>query len=336
MDKLKTQQEQDSDYDGAWKEAIREHFPAFIQVYFEGLYGLIDWSVEPEWCDKELSQVIGMPGERNKSVDLLVRITLLDGTRQRLLLHLEVQSSYEDGFAYRLSRLNSGLFWTLRQRVITAAVLADLRAGWIPDKDVFQVGEFKTFTSFPMCKLIDRIDTDWKSDNSLPVQLARAQIAALRTAGDPEGRYLAKWQLIRNLYDLGYSANEVRELFRLIDWMMHLRSDLEERLMNEVTELEEELDMPYVTYIERTAEERGRKLGHDVGRQEGWRDGRQEGWREGASSLILEILAMQHGELPAQVKRTITELESESLQQLDRDRTRMNSLADIQDWLANH
>ena len=150
------------------------------------------------------------------------------------------------------------------------------------------------------------------------------------------------------------------EQSRLIDWMMHLRSDLEERLMNKVTELEEELDMPYVTYIERTAEERGRKLGHDVGRQEGWRDGRQEGWRdgrqegwrdgrqeglrdgrdegwrEGASSLILEILAMQHGELPAQVKRAITELECEGLQQLDRDRTCMNSLADIQDWLANH
>ena len=57
--------------------------------------------------------------------------------------------------------------------------------------------------------------------------VARAQIEALRTAGDPEGRYRAKWLLVRGLYDLGYNAQQVREIFRLIDWMMHLRVDLE-------------------------------------------------------------------------------------------------------------
>ena len=35
--------------------------------------------------------------------------------------------------------------------------------------------------------------------------------------------YQAKWQLVRNLYEIGCNADQVRELFRLIDWMMHLR-----------------------------------------------------------------------------------------------------------------
>jgi hypothetical protein len=67
-------------------------------------------------------------------------------------------------------------------------------------------------------ELIDRLPTDWRDDHSLPVQLARAQIAALRTAGDLEGRYLAKWQLAHNSHEIGYNREQVREVFGLIDF----------------------------------------------------------------------------------------------------------------------
>jgi hypothetical protein len=53
-----------------------------------------------------------------------------------------------------------------------------------------------------VCKLIDKLDGEWREDHSLPIQIARAQIEALRTAGDAEGRYRAKWRLVRNLYGL--------------------------------------------------------------------------------------------------------------------------------------
>ena len=56
-----------------------------------------------------------------------------------------------------------------------------------------------------------------------------AQIAALRTAGDPEGRFRAKRRLVHSLYHAGYNGEQLRELFRLIDWMIHLRSDWEAR-----------------------------------------------------------------------------------------------------------
>lgn len=77
-----------------------------------------------------------------------------------------------------------------------------------------------------------RIDGDWRDDHSLPVLVARGQVEALRTAGDPEGRYRAKRLLVLGLYDLGYHEDEVRETFRLLDWMMHLRVDLERQLQS--------------------------------------------------------------------------------------------------------
>jgi hypothetical protein len=89
--------------------------------------------------------------------------------------------------------------------VPTLVVLADLRRGWLPQEDVFQVGGFESRLKFPICKLIDRLDGDWWDDHSLPVLVARAQIEALRTAGDAEGRYRAKRLLVLGLYDLGYN-----------------------------------------------------------------------------------------------------------------------------------
>jgi hypothetical protein len=244
---------QDSDYDGAWKEALRKFFQEIIQCYFPAVAETIDWQYPPESFDKELSQILGQPGRRNRTVDVLAKVRLRDGTEQWILLHLEVQSHYEEGFTERLSLYNSGFFWIFKQRVVTLAVLADLREGWRPDEDIFRLGDFETRTRFPVCKLIDRLRTDWQNDQSLPVQLARAQIAALRTAGDPEGRYQEKLQLVRNLYELGYNAEQVRELFGLIDWMMHLRADLEERFKHQLDELEESLQVSYVTSVERIA-----------------------------------------------------------------------------------
>jgi hypothetical protein len=57
---------QDSDSDGAWKAALRSYLRRFIEKYFPRLAKLIDWSVEPEWLDKEISQVIGQSGHRNE------------------------------------------------------------------------------------------------------------------------------------------------------------------------------------------------------------------------------------------------------------------------------
>ena len=164
----------DSDYDGAWKEALREHLAEFVAKYFPAEHAAIDWSHEPQWYDKELSQVLGQSGQRNRAVDLLVSVRLRTGQEQWILLHLEVQSFYEEGFAVRISLYNAGLYWVFKRRVLTLVVLADLRRDWRPEEDVFQVGTFESRLRFPICKLIDRLAVEWQDDHTLPVLLARS------------------------------------------------------------------------------------------------------------------------------------------------------------------
>src|SRR5437016_12651377 len=96
-------QGQDSDYDGAWKEALRLHFREFVFKYFPRIAALIDWSKPMKWFDKEISQVIGRAKSKSRAVDLLVQVRLLNGQSRRLLIHMEFQSSSEKNFAERLS-----------------------------------------------------------------------------------------------------------------------------------------------------------------------------------------------------------------------------------------
>ena len=172
--------------------------------------------------------------------------------------------------------------------------------------------DFESRIRFPVCKLIDRLRTDWQDDYSLPVQLAWAQIAALRTAGDPEGRYQAKWQLVRNLYNLGYNAQQVRELFGLIDWMMHLRADLEERFKQQLDELEESLEMPYVTSVERIAKS------------------------EGGATVLLKLLTKRWGALSEEIQQAIRRLPLEEQATLGEALLDFHTAQDLEIWLDDH
>jgi hypothetical protein len=227
-------------------------------------------------------------------------------------VHLEIQSSYEEAFASRISLYNAGIYWICQRRVLTLAVLADLRRGWAPDEDLFQVGPFEYRLKFPVCKLIDHLDTDWRDDCSLPVLVARAQIEALRTTGDPEGRYRAKRNLVLGLYELGYNEQQVREIFLLVDWMMHLRVDLEKQLTREIVEFEEARKMPYITSVERFAEARGR------------------------TSVVLSQLAEVCSPLPQDDEDRVYGLPGAALEELAKALLRFQSVDDLHDWLDRH
>lgn len=319
---------QNSDYDGAWKEAVRGHLREFVQKCFPVLAELIDWGREPTWLDKEIGQIVGQPGRRNSEVDLLFKAWLIDGREQWILCHLEIQTYYEADFPFRIDLYNSGLKWLFRRDVLTLVILADLKADWRPSEFHFELAGFGSDRRFPVCKVLDFLESTWTADTSLVVEVARAQIAALRTANDPVGRFNAKTQLVRNLYTAGYNADEVREIFRLIDWMMHLRLDLSRQFQADLVAFEKELQMPYVTSIERHAEERGLEKGREEGVELG---------RDQESGLLLRRqLSRKFGTLSENVEQDIMQLSIEQRRNLSEDLLQFQSISDLIDWLKGN
>ncbi len=76
---------------------------------------------------------------------------------------------------------------------------------------------------------------------------------------------------MRNLYSAGFNQDEIREIFRLINWMMHLRLDLDRRFKSDLVAYKKELKMPYITSVERLAKEDGREEGREDGLEKGLR-----------------------------------------------------------------
>lgn len=292
---------------------------------FAAIAATIDWAHPPEWSDKELQRILGRGKRRAGRVDVLAKVRLLDGGEQWILLHLEIQSNREADFEYRIARYHSGLFWHFDKRVVTLVVLADLDEQWRPSEHSFLVADFEYRLKFPTSKLIDKLNSEWRDDQSLPVQVARAQIAALRTASDPEGRFLAKRQLVRNLYGCGYNAEELRGIFRLIDWMLALPEELDIKFERELAVLEEGLNMPYVTSVERIAEARGEARGVALGEA--------RGRAQGAATVVLTLLDQTCGPVPGDVEVRVQRLSIEQLAALGKAVLYFKSPQDVQHWL---
>src|SRR5262249_17418916 len=78
-----------------------------------------------------------------------------------------------------------------------------------------------------------------------------AHLKALQTRRDPENRRAWKFRLVRGLYERGFRAEDVRQLFRFIDWLMELPQGLDDAFWNDVRTYEEEQTVPFVTTPER-------------------------------------------------------------------------------------
>ncbi len=102
-----------------------------------------------------------------------------------------------------------------------------------------------------------------------------------RTREHPHERYAAKVKLIKGLYKRGWTAEDVRQLFRVIDWMINLPKSLELDFCHEIKQHEEEKHMPFITTPERIGREEGLAEGLSKGRVEGRAEGRVEGRVEG-------------------------------------------------------
>ena len=125
----------------------------------------------------------------------------------------------------------------------------------------------------------------------------------------------------RSLYRAGYNADDVRELFRLIDWMMHLREDLEQRFRVELTEFEEQMKMPYVTSVERLAKAEGRI------------EGRTEGRTEGGAGVLVRQLRRVLGPLPEEIEGRIRSLSYPEIEALGEELLAFRTPEDLRTWL---
>ncbi|MFN5892426.1 MAG: transposase [Dolichospermum sp.] len=296
--------EQSTDYDSPWKEIIELYFPSFLEFFFPLAYAEIDWNRPYQFLDKELHQ---LEPDAEIGKRLVAKVWLLNGEEAWVLVHLEVQGQYDSKFTERMYTYNYRLFDRHKKRVISLAVLADEDPNWRPSSYNYQLGGCRVSLEFPIAKLLD-YEPSWSSLETSKNPFAIVVMAHLKskaTKRSPEDRLQWKLSLVRILLESGLSRQDIRQLFRFIDWIMVLPEELAISFKTEIKSYEEARKMRYVTSIERLAKQEGIEAP--------LQEGRQLGVIQSSQDSVIEVLETRFGQVPITIINAVNNINDSSV-----------------------
>jgi len=282
---------QNPDYDSPWKEIIEIYFEEFMAFFFPKAHRKIDWSAGYTFMDKELQKVARDAVTGRRFVDKLARITRLDGDEALVLAHIEVQGQSETVFPKRMYVYNYRLFDNYGYKVASLAILADNRKNWRPEQYGYKLFGCEVRLKFPIVKLLDYIDRfEELQNNPSPFAIVvMAHLKTMETKKNPQSRLRWKVNLVKMMYERGYSKKDILEIWRFIDWLMVLPKKLELKFEKEIYEYKGENKMRYVPTIER------------------------RGIKKGERNIIAHLIKTRFGDYPEWVMKKIDEADTEKL-----------------------
>ena len=287
-------------YDSPWKDALEVYFTECLAFFFPQAAEDIDWTKGYRFLDKELQQIAPDALTGRRTVDKLVEVWRESGDVTWVLIHLEVQSQYESDFAERMYVYNYRLFDRYHQQVASFAILGDEHPNWRPTHYGYSLWDCEISLTFPVVKLLDyreRIAALEQHRNPFAV-VVLAHLHTQATRGKPEERYALKWRLTRMLYERGYTKRDVLLLYRFIDWVMRLPTELTEQFKTRVITYEEERKMAYMTQTYQLVKDEGLEEGLQAGIQQGIQQGLQQGIQQKAREDVVDVLNIRFG-IPA-------------------------------------
>ena len=278
--------------DSPWKEIIEKFFKEFLQFFFPKIYKDIDFSRGYEFLDKELFRIVKDSNIGKRYADKLVKVYLKNGKETWLLIHIEVQGYRENNFPERIYIYQYKIFDKYHKEVICLVILTDKDENYRPDTYEKERWGFSLSFKFPVVKLIDyrgKEEELEKSQNPFAM-VVLAFLKSLEEEENEDSKFRTKLSLIRKLYEKGYNKKEVQNLFKFIDWVISLSEEYENKIAEEVLKLEEVKKMPYVSTLEKLAEERGKKEGEKRGIEKGKKEGIKEGKKRAKIEIAKSLL----------------------------------------------
>jgi hypothetical protein len=283
-----------NDQDTPWKELLEQFLPQFLAFFFPSIFAALDWSKGYESRDKELHQIARKARVGRRLADKLFKVWLKNGEEAWILIHIEIQGQREKWFGERMYIYNYRVYDRFRKPVVSLAVLCDGNPRWKPDGFGYNSCGCEVSIRFPVVKILEYRgrEEQLETDRSPMAAVVLAQLQLLDKSQTPAERKTWKVRLIKGLYQRELKPDDVRELFRLIDWMLTLPDELEKEFHQEIHQFEEERRMPYVTSVERFA--------------------LKKGLREGLLEGITSLLKVKFGEVDKQVLEEIKALDDVS------------------------
>ncbi len=286
---------QKDEFDTPWKEILRLYFKDFLAFFLPEAHDGIDWSRGYEFLDKELARITREAEIGDRRMDELVKVWQSDGIERWVLIHAEVQGDRKPTFSPDMYTYQYRAYDLKRLPVAGLAILADDESGWRPSEFSYTLWGTRLTYQFVVVKLLDYPEAELERSSNPFAVVTLAHRQAKKTRNQTEDRYQAKWRLIRGLYQGGFGRQQVIDLFRFIDWVLHLPKEADERLRGQIVAFEENQKMPYISSIERIGEEKGEK--------------------KGEANILTRQIQRRFGDLPAWASEKIAQAEPPSLEE---------------------
>lgn len=303
------------DYDSPWKEILDDYFEDFMIFFFPDAHAAIDWARGVEFFDKELQKIVADAALGRRYADKLVKVWLQNGAEVWVMIHVEVQGNWEEGFALRIYIYNHRIFERYNAPVASFVILTDDDPDWRPAE--YRQELFGTATSFRFetAKLLD-YEARWAELAANPnvfAVVAMAHLRVISTRRDYGARLNWKLELTKLLYERGYDKLTVLKLFRFLDWLMWLPEEWQQKYGDTIALIEEEKRVQYVTSVERR----------------GIQKGLQQGLQQGSSRQLLRVVRGRFGQMPEGLEEKLAALTIEQLDALMDQALAAQSLAEF-------
>ncbi|MGH9841523.1 MAG: DUF4351 domain-containing protein [Blastocatellia bacterium] len=302
--------------DKAWKEALTLFFEDFVKLLFPHIHDEIDWKRGYTFLDKELVQIARGYAAGTRVADKLAEVYLKSGGKRKVLAHIEIEGKGGRKFDERMYVYNYRIFDKEFSRVASLAVVINASPRAMLGKFELALWGCRVLFEYPVIHvrdLVGRLEELELSDNPFAIVIL-AQLKVLEAGNDNGRKFAAKRQLIRRLYQRGFSRKERADLFRIIDWLIVVPDESEERIRQEIYEFEEGEKEMLVTSWEMLA--------------------KREGLQEGRASLLLEMLTQRFGQLSLRLQKRISQLTAEELRTLGLAMSGFTEVKQLRDWLA--
>jgi hypothetical protein len=305
-----------TEYDAAWKATLETFLQPCLAIAFPALADLINWSAPLRFLDTELQEIVRDSESGPMRVDKLVEVQRQDGEKELLLVHIEVQAQRDDELPLRMFRYFCRIFDRFGRAPVSLAVLADPNPRWRPRPFKQSIAGCALNFQYATCKLADLNLEPWITAGNPVARVIEAHRMAQRTGRDAKARRSGKLGLVRQLLESGMSEVEVREVMRLIHWLLALPEEEELGFREDVNDMEASMQTKRRSTYERIVweegVERGLAQGRDEGRQEGRLEGQLEGRHSAARELLLDLIRVRFGTCTPAVRNRVEAIEDEA------------------------
>ena len=224
------------DFDGNWKEIIPEFFEEFIEFFLPKLYPLIDFTHPPEFLEQELQNIIESIGKQNRITDKLVKVWLLDGTEQWILIHIEVQSRFEKEFSARMYLMFSMIFAKHRSRIASLVIYTTKKTPKHFNFFELKMEDTKLRFDFSSYKVSEQKEEKLIADTNTFALFVLANLYVIQTRDKNDDAQRKRLELKKKICELAIGREmdleKLRRFLTFVDGIMLLPSDLMEEFQD--------------------------------------------------------------------------------------------------------